>query len=84
IDPDSEQFDKEYDARTFSEQGFSVGKGSLNLDSLKQKGIVCYIAFSMHMHCYAVSSEDGCRDRETRSDEMHKMLPRVILCYVQH
>ncbi|MEM3097880.1 MAG: transposase [Nitrososphaerales archaeon] len=39
IDPDSEQFDKEYDAKTFSEQGFSVGKGSLNLDSLKQKGI---------------------------------------------
>jgi len=39
IDPDSEVFDKEYDARTFSEQGFSVGKGSLNLDSLKHKGI---------------------------------------------
>ncbi|MEM3129298.1 MAG: hypothetical protein QW769_09920, partial [Nitrososphaerales archaeon] len=39
IDPDSEEFDKEFDARTFSEQGFSVGKGSLNLDSLKQKGI---------------------------------------------
>jgi len=39
IDPDSEVFDKEYDARTFSEQGFSVGKGSLNLDSLKHRGI---------------------------------------------
>lgn len=38
IDPDSEEFDKEFDARTFSEQGFSVGKGSLNLDSLKGKG----------------------------------------------
>jgi len=38
IDPDSEEFDKEFDARTFSEQGFSVGKGSLNLDSLKHKG----------------------------------------------
>jgi IS5 family transposase len=39
VDPDSEEFDKEYDARTFSEQGFSVGKGSLNLDSLKCKGL---------------------------------------------
>ena len=39
VNPDSEEFDKEYDARTFSEQGFSVGKGSLNLDSLKHKGI---------------------------------------------
>jgi hypothetical protein len=38
VDPDSEEFDKEFDARTFSEQGFSVGKGSLNLDSLKGKG----------------------------------------------
>jgi IS5 family transposase len=39
VDPDSEIFDEEYDARTFSEQGFSVGKGSLNLDSLKCKGL---------------------------------------------
>jgi IS5 family transposase len=38
VDPFSEEFDKEFDARTFSEQGFSVGKGSLNLDSLKHKG----------------------------------------------
>lgn len=38
IDPDSEEFDKEFDARTFSEQGFSIGKGTLNLDSLKHKG----------------------------------------------
>jgi len=38
LDPDSEEFDTEFDARTFSEQGFSVGKGSLNLDSLKGKG----------------------------------------------
>lgn len=38
VDPDSEEFDKEFDARTFSEQGFSIGKGSLNLDSLKHKG----------------------------------------------
>jgi IS5 family transposase len=38
VDPDSEEFDKEFDSRTFSEQGFSVGKGSLNLDSLKGKG----------------------------------------------
>jgi hypothetical protein len=38
VDRDSEEYDKEYDARTFSEQGFSVGKGSLNLNSLKHKG----------------------------------------------
>jgi hypothetical protein len=38
VDPDSEEFDKQFDSRTFSEQGFSVGKGSLNLDALKGKG----------------------------------------------
>lgn len=38
VDPDSEEFDEVFDARTFSEQGFSVGKGSLNLNSLKHKG----------------------------------------------
>lgn len=38
VDPDSKEYDKEFDARTFSEQGFSVGRGSLNLDSLKHKG----------------------------------------------
>jgi transposase len=38
VDPDSEEFDKEFDSRTFSEQGFYVGKGSLNLDALKGKG----------------------------------------------
>jgi IS5 family transposase len=38
VDPDSEEFDREFDSRTFSEQGFSVGKGSLNLDALKGKG----------------------------------------------
>ncbi len=37
-DPASEKFDKEFDSRTFSEQGFSVGKGSLNLGALKGKG----------------------------------------------
>lgn len=39
VDPDSEEFHKEFDARTLSEQGFSIGKGSLNLDSLKHRGI---------------------------------------------
>jgi hypothetical protein len=39
VDPDSEEFEKEFDARTLSEQGFSIGKGSLNLDSLKHRGI---------------------------------------------
>jgi IS5 family transposase len=39
VDPHSEEFEKEFDARTLSEQGFSIGKGSLNLDSLKHRGI---------------------------------------------
>jgi transposase len=38
VDPDSKRFDREYDVRTFSEQVFSVGKGSLNLDSLMHRG----------------------------------------------
>ncbi len=39
VDPDSKRFDREYDVRTLSEQGFSVGKGSLNLDTLRHRGI---------------------------------------------
>ncbi|MDG6921038.1 MAG: hypothetical protein JRN59_05875 [Nitrososphaerota archaeon] len=38
VDPDSEEFDSEFDARTLPEQGFSVGKSSLNLDSFKHRG----------------------------------------------
>lgn len=38
VDPDSKRFDKEYDTRTFSEQVFSVGKGSLVLDFLMHRG----------------------------------------------
>jgi hypothetical protein len=38
VDPDSEEFNREFDANTFSEQGFSVGKGSLNLDLFKHRG----------------------------------------------
>jgi transposase len=38
VDPDSKRFDREYDVRTLSEQAFSVGKGSLNLDSLMHRG----------------------------------------------
>jgi len=38
VDPDSNRFDKEFDAKTFSEQLFSVGKGSLDLDSLMHRG----------------------------------------------
>jgi hypothetical protein len=38
IDPSSKRFDREFDARTFSEQVFSVGKGSLNLNSLMHRG----------------------------------------------
>lgn len=39
VDPDSEAFDREFDVRTYSEQGFSIGRGSLNLDSLKHRGM---------------------------------------------
>jgi IS5 family transposase len=38
VDPASKRFDREYDVRTLSEQGFSVGKGSLRLDSLMHGG----------------------------------------------
>ena len=38
VDPDSKLYDIEFDARTFSEQGFSIGKGSLNLDAFNHKG----------------------------------------------
>lgn len=38
VDPRSKRFDREYDVRTLSEQGFSVGKGSLKLDSLMHGG----------------------------------------------
>jgi len=38
VDPESKRFDGEYDVRTLSEQGFSVGKGSLKLDSLMHGG----------------------------------------------
>ena len=38
VDPDSKRFDREYDKRTFSEQVFSVEKGSLHLDSLMHRG----------------------------------------------
>ena len=78
---DSEVFDKEYDARTFSEQGFSIGKESLNLDSLKHKGRVGYIAFSMYMYGNVTGSKDSCRGRKTRSDAMCEMFPRMIFCY---
>ena len=39
MDPDSKRFDREYDRRTFSEQVFSVEKGSLHLDSLMHRGV---------------------------------------------
>jgi transposase len=39
VDPGSKRFDREYDVRTLSEQGFSVGKGSLRLDSLMHGGM---------------------------------------------
>jgi transposase len=39
VDPDSKRFDSEYDKRTFSEQWFSRGKGSINLDTLRHRGV---------------------------------------------
>jgi len=64
VDPDSEEFDREFDARTFSEQGFSVGKGSLNLDSFKHRGKDWA---TLHAACictgHAGGGEDSHRDR---------------------
>jgi hypothetical protein len=33
-----EVFDKEFDAQTFSEQGFSIGKGSLKFEFIETQG----------------------------------------------
>ena len=38
-DMESDEFNSDYDARTFSEQVFSIGKGSLRLDGLNHKSI---------------------------------------------
>jgi len=40
VDPDSELFDEKFDARTFSEQAFSISKGSLKLDRYRHRGII--------------------------------------------
>jgi hypothetical protein len=78
VDPGSKRFDREYDVGTLSEQGFSVGKGSLNLDSLMHGGKgVGYPPFVGRMHGHARSGKDSLRDRETRPDEVRKMLQRV-------
>ena len=53
VDPDSKRFDREYDVRTFSEQGFSVGKGSLNLNTLRHRGIEWATLHSMCI-CFAM------------------------------
>jgi transposase len=52
VDPDSKRFDREYDVRTFSEQGFSVGKCSLNLDTLRHRGIEWA---SLHSMCICLT-----------------------------
>ncbi len=65
VDPDSEEFDEEYDKRTFSEQGNSVGKGSLKLDNLKLKGIeraTAHACLSLTgMLLVAITAEDAGR-----------------------
>jgi len=40
VDRDSELFDEKFDARTFSEQAFSISKGSLKLDRFRHRGII--------------------------------------------
>ena len=78
VDPDSKRFDREYDVRTLSEQGFSVGKGSLNLDTLRHRGIEWA---TLHSMCICVADagggEDGDRDGKTRPDEVCQMLQRI-------
>jgi len=79
VDPDSEEFDREFDARTFSEQGFSVGKGSLNLDSFKHRGKGwATLHGGIDMHGHAGSGEDSVRDWKTRLDAMCQAIPRSV------
>jgi hypothetical protein len=75
VDPDSEEFD----SRTFSEQGFSVGKGSLNLDALKGKGkdrptlhatLICMVMLGVAK----TATEIG----RPRPDEVSQMLPGEV------
>jgi hypothetical protein len=40
VDPDSDVFNEKFEARTHSEQAFSVSKGSLNLDRFRHRGLV--------------------------------------------
>lgn len=79
-DPDSEEFDREFDARTFSEQGFSVGKGSLNLDSLKHVGIGgSHCILFVYMHDDVAGGKNGCRNWKARPEEVCKMLPGLVI-----
>jgi Transposase DDE domain len=79
VDPDSEEFDKEFDSRTFSEQGFSVGKGSLNLDALKGNGKDrATPSRRAGLHGHARRGKDCDRNRKVRPDEVGKMLPGEV------
>ena len=75
VDPDSKRFDREYDARTLSEQGFSVGKGSLNLDTLRHRGIEWATLHSMCV-CLAMLAV-----AKTASEIGRPDLMRCIKCF---
>jgi transposase len=47
VDPDSDSFGKTMKARTFSEQTFSLMRGSLNLDRYRHRGIVWATAHAL-------------------------------------
>ena len=50
-DMESDEFNSDYDARTFSEQVFSLGKGSFRLDGLKHKSIE---SATLHAACFCI------------------------------
>ena len=57
-DTQSDEFNSDYDARTFSEQVFSIGKGSLRLVGLKHKGHrIGDTSCCLHLHSHARHSE---------------------------
>lgn len=77
IDPDSELYDKEFDLGTFSEQGFSVGEGSFNLDGLKHRGKAWATLHAVCIYTVMLGGEGCHRDRKTRPGKVHQVLPRI-------
>jgi hypothetical protein len=75
IDPDSEEVDKEFDASTLSEQGFSIGKGSLNLGIEWATLHSCCVVY---LYGDVTGGKDSYRNRATRPCKVCEILPGVI------